>query len=174
MPVCPQLRSSRRCFLWNRLGGYLEEGGRLLLQWLVELGNVGSGREREPKFVVLAGFLVILGNPLADLRSGDPNDGVGSGVVVGLPAENFHTQRAFLQRVFVPRERSLDHVAKNPGEAPTMTEKRTGQQPLQLFVDGRFFLFAQAGMTVRRWINQHLYVPARIIQPANSIWLQML
>lgn len=87
-------------------------------------------------------ILVILGDPLPNLGGGNANYGIGRGVVVSVPAEDFDPQGALFDVVDVTGQSVLDNEAEEVGKTPAVTEKRTRQQPIQLIADRfstRFF-----------------------------------
>src|SRR5208337_357367 len=80
--------------------------------WAVELRDVSARRQGDANFLVVCRILVVLGDPLSDLGSRHPDDGIGSRIVVGFFAENLYPQRAFLDVVRVPRQGLFHYEAQ--------------------------------------------------------------
>ena len=78
----------------------------------MELRDVGTGRERDAKFGLVAGILVVLRNALADLCRGYANNGIGGGVIVGTASENLDAQSPFLERILLAGKSLFDDVAQ--------------------------------------------------------------
>jgi hypothetical protein len=58
----------------------------------MELRNVGTGGELDSELTLMLGKVIILGDPLANLARGIPNDGVEVGVVIRLAPEHLHAE----------------------------------------------------------------------------------
>ena len=72
----------------------------------------------------MLGVLIIMFNPLANLRGGHANDGVRVGVVVGWPAEDFHPYNAFLQLVGLSFQYTGDYKPQEAGISLAGVEQR--------------------------------------------------
>lgn len=64
-----------------------------------KLGYVGTGRQIDPDFGFMSRFVIVLGNPFANLACCGPDHRVQIGVVVGVPPERFNPQSSRLQLV---------------------------------------------------------------------------
>jgi hypothetical protein len=57
--------------------------------------DVGSYGKLDHEFAVVCGVVVVLHEPLANLTSSDPDDGIGVGVVGGGAVEDFYSDASF-------------------------------------------------------------------------------
>ena len=72
----------------------------------------------------MLGVLIIVFNPLANLRRGHANDGVRVRVVVGWPAEDFHTYNAFFELVGLPFQYTGNNKPQETGISLAGVEQR--------------------------------------------------
>src|SRR5271169_3981588 len=110
----------------------------------VKVGNIRAGRQGNAQFVSSGGVLVILGDPFADFRCGDANDGVGGSIVVRVSAKDLNAEGAPLDVGRVPYERLFDHKAQETWEPLTVAEIGAGQKPAQLLTDRLLLRMAQS------------------------------
>jgi hypothetical protein len=58
----------------------------------------------------MPGVLIILLYSFANFRRGDPDDGVGVCVIVGWPAEDFHTENTFFELIGFAGQNANDNI----------------------------------------------------------------
>jgi hypothetical protein len=108
-----------------------------------KLGYVGSGREVDPKFVLVSRIVVILSNPLAYLPGCYADYGIVAAVVVLGPTEDFDPEDSLFERIFLPLKRLLDDIPQEWRISFALTEQRASQYPLKLILDQFAFLCTQ-------------------------------
>ena len=84
------------------------------------------------EFVQVSRILVVLSDAFADLRRGHPYDRVGSGIVAGVPAEDFNPESSFLELVASPFEGLLDDEAEETWESAYYGKVGILQEPIEL------------------------------------------
>ena len=123
----------------------------------MKLRDVRAGRQVDPRLGFVAGLVVILGDPLANFAGSDANDRVVVGVVVSVPAEDFHAEAALLERPFAG-ERMFNDIAEEIRVAAAVLERRMSEDSLELFKDD--FAFRVIGreppVLVRRQLIQDM------------------
>jgi hypothetical protein len=72
-----------------------------------ELRQIRAGGEVDPDLVLVAFFMVILGDSLTNFDGGGANHRIEIGIVVRRSPEDFDAQRAFLERLGMTVERAL-------------------------------------------------------------------
>src|SRR5580658_2668663 len=123
--------------------------------WPMKLWNIRPGRNGDTNLDLTAGFLVVLRDPLTNLRGRDTNDGIRCSVVVGAASENLNSQGSFLDRIGLPGQGVPDDEAQECGEATAVTEVGILQQALDLFRYRSFLDFSKIGGIGRRHIELH-------------------
>jgi hypothetical protein len=62
----------------------------------VKLGNISARRQRDAEFGFTSRLGIVLVKALPNFGGGIPDDGVGTGVVIGRAPENRDTERSLL------------------------------------------------------------------------------
>jgi hypothetical protein len=109
----------------------------------MKLWNVGASRERDTKLALMTGFLVVLCDPLANLRRSHPNNRVRRRIILGVSSEDFNTQSSFFHRIRLTGKRTPHHEAQEHREAAAVTEVWILQEALNLFLDRSFLEFTK-------------------------------
>jgi hypothetical protein len=121
-------------------------GGRatFFIDWSgAKLGYVGSGREVDPKFVLVSRIVVILSNPLAYLPGCYADYRIVAAVVVRSPTEDFDPEGSLFEGIFLPFKRLLDDIPEEWRISFALSEQRACQYPLKLILDQSAFLRTQ-------------------------------
>ena len=90
----------------------------------------------------MLGVLIILLDALANLRGGNPNNGVCVGVVVGGAAENLDAQDSLFELIRLAGQGARDHKFQETGIAFAGIKQRRSEQLFKLLLNGGLFEFA--------------------------------
>jgi hypothetical protein len=104
-----------------------------------KLGYVGSGREIDPKFVLVSRIVVILSNPLAYLSGCYADYRIVAAVVMRSPTEDFDPEGSLFESIFLPLKRLLDDIPEEWRISFALSEQRARQYPLKLILDQNAF-----------------------------------
>src|SRR6266702_2641169 len=130
-------RPVHRVFQRNRFFCSLDEVAALLHDRLAKLGQIAAWRQLDANLVVMAFFVVVLGQLLAQLGRRDAHDGVGTGVVVHLSTKDRDAQSPLFGWPIVSTvQRLLNDELEEDTEPLAQSKKWMGEKSLQLDIDG--------------------------------------
>src|SRR5579875_1233393 len=112
----------------------------------LKLRHVGAGGKDDAQLFLVAGFLVVERDALANLGRGDPHDGIGGCIVIGGLVKNLDAESALLELIGLPGEGLFHDVAQKCRKAAAVTEEGIGEEPFELFCGSGFFF---VGKTLR-------------------------
>lgn len=121
---------------------YLLRGG---VSSRLEVRNIGAQRQINAQFVLVASRLVVLCDPFTNLPGRNPDDWVGTRVVVAGSAEDLGSEITLLQNLGILLYRSLNNEPEERGITFAMPEVITANDLFQLFQQ-----FPAAQLTVLR------------------------
>jgi hypothetical protein len=94
------------------------------------------------------GIVIVLVNAFADFCGGDANDRISIGIVIRRAVKNLDAEDSLLQIMSMAFQRAPDYEPQELGIALAGMEKRRGQKPFQLLLNGSFFQFAGRSPTL--------------------------
>ena len=103
----------------------------------MKLRNVGTGGKRNPELILVLRQSIILSDSLADFRGGHADDGIGGRVVLYASSKHLYADGALFQLIGISLEGVLDHKSEKGRKAAAVIKRRTLNQPLELFANGR-------------------------------------
>jgi hypothetical protein len=98
----------------------------------MEFRNIGPGRDFNSNLGRSFFLRVILGQPSPDLTGRNSHDCVIACKVGRRAVEEFHPNRAFLQRLDLPQEGMLDYIREKSLGAVALAKGRAFSNPIQL------------------------------------------
>ena len=104
-----------------------------------KLGDIGTGRQEKPNFLAVFGIVIVLIDAFADFCGGDANDRIRIGVVIRRAIKDLDSEDSLLQVMSMAFQRAPNHEPQKLGISFAGMEKRRGQQPFQLLLNGSFF-----------------------------------
>ena len=121
---------------------------------LVELRNIGPRGQGDAELVFVARLLIVLRDAFSDFSRGHAYDGIGRGVVIGIPAEDFDADGPFFQEIGLPGKSVFDDEAKECREALAVTKVGIFEQTLELLFDRGPLLLVRACLCACRHVDR--------------------